>query len=105
MIYGLSIIISKVSRQLVHRSSRDSVSRTAAFTHVHTVQLDTLLLLLDPFSGHFSTTTSVSRYQKSKTSLGVNKARDDVVWDGSCISWTIRKQPAPRSKGRGSFSV
>ena len=39
VISGLSFIISKVSRKLVHRSSCDSVSRTAAFTHVHTVQL------------------------------------------------------------------
>jgi len=37
MIYGPSFIISKVSRQLVQRSSCDSVSRTAGFTHVHTV--------------------------------------------------------------------
>jgi len=42
-IYSPSFIISKVSRQLVHRSSCHSVSRTAAFTHVHTVQLNTLL--------------------------------------------------------------
>ena len=43
MIYDVSFIISKVIRQLVHRSSCGSVSRTAAFTHVHTVQLNTLL--------------------------------------------------------------
>ena len=96
MNYGLSFIISKVSRQLVHRSSCDSVSRTAAFTHVHTVQLNTLLHM---FNGLFSTTTWVSRYQKGKTSPHVNKARDDVVWDGSGISWTIRKQSAPCCKG------
>jgi len=38
-----------------------------------------LLLLLRPFNGLFSRTTSVSRYQKSKTSLDLNEARDDGV--------------------------
>ena len=53
-----------------------TVSRTAAFTHVHTVQLNTLLHM---FNGLFSTTTWVSRYQKGKTSLDLNEARDDGV--------------------------
>ena len=39
----------------------------------------------------------VSLYQKGKTSLDLNEARDDGVWDGSGISWTICKQSAPRS--------
>jgi len=38
-----------------------------------------LLLLLQPFNGLFSTTTWVSRYQKGKTSLDLNEARDDLV--------------------------
>jgi len=33
----------------------------------------------------------VSRYQKSKTSLDLNEARDDGFWDGSGFSWTICK--------------
>jgi len=37
----------------------------------------------------FSRTTWVSQYQKGKTSLDLNKVRDDGVWDGSGISWTI----------------
>ena len=49
-----------------------------------------------PFNGFFSRTTWVSRYQKGKTSLDLNEARDYRVWDGSGISWTICKQPAPR---------
>jgi len=38
-----------------------------------------LLLLLHPFIGLFSRTTWVSQYQKSKTSLDLNVARDDEV--------------------------
>jgi len=36
-------------------------------------------LLLHPFNGLFSGTTWVSRYQKGKTSLDFNEARDDGV--------------------------
>jgi len=37
---------------------------------------------LHPFNGLFSRTTWVSRYQKGKTSLDLNEARDDgvLVW-------------------------
>jgi len=49
-----------------------------------------------PFNGVFSRTTWVSRYQKGKTSLDLNKARDNGVWGCSGISWTICKQSAPR---------
>jgi len=35
--------------------------------------------LLHPFNGLFSGTTWVSQYQKGKTSLDLNKARDDGV--------------------------
>jgi len=34
---------------------------------------------MQPFNGVFSRTTSVSRYQKNKTSLDLNEARDDGV--------------------------
>ena len=55
-------------------------------------------LLIHPFNGLFSRTTWVSRYQKGKTSLDLNDARDDGGFcDGSGISWTIYKQSAPRS--------
>jgi len=46
----------------------------------------------------FSAAIWVSRYQRGKTSLDLNKARDDGFWDGSGISWTICKQSAPRSR-------
>jgi len=38
-----------------------------------------LLLLLHPFSGLFSRTAWVTQYQKGKTSLNLNEARDDGV--------------------------
>ena len=46
----------------------------------------------------FSRTTWVSQYQKGKTSLGLNDARDDGVLGCSGISWTIYKQSAPHSR-------
>ena len=58
----------------------------------------TITTILHPFIGLFSRTTWVSRYQKGKTSLDLNEARDDGVWDGSAISWTICKQSAPHSR-------
>jgi len=39
-----------------------------------------LLLLLHPFSGLFYRTIWARRYQKGKTSLDLNEARDDGVW-------------------------
>jgi len=56
------------------------------------------LLLLHPFNGLFSRTTWVSRHQKGKTSEDLNEARDYGVWGCSGISWTIRKQYAPRAR-------
>jgi len=38
-----------------------------------------ILLLLHPFNGLFSRTTWVSQYQKGKTRLDLNEARDDGV--------------------------
>jgi len=57
-----------------------------------------LLLLLHLFNGLFSRKTWVSQYQKGKTSLDLNEARDDGVLGCSDISWTISKQSAPRSR-------
>ena len=55
--------------------------------------------LLHPFDGlTFFGTTWVSQYQKGKTSLDLNEARDAGFWDGSGISWTICKQSAPCSR-------
>ena len=55
-------------------------------------------LLLHLFNGLFSRTTCVSQYQKGKTSLDLNEARDDGVLGCSGISGTICKQSAPRSR-------
>jgi len=57
-----------------------------------------LLLLLHHFNGLFSKTTWVSRYQKGKTRLDLNEARDDGVLGCSGIGWTICKQSAPRAR-------
>ena len=57
-----------------------------------------LLLLLHPFNSYISRTTWVSWYQKGKTSLDLNKAKDDRVSGCSGISWTICKQSAPRCR-------
>ena len=57
-----------------------------------------LLPQLLSFNGLFSRTTWVSRYQKGKTSLHLNEARDDGVLGCSGISWTICKQSAPHSR-------
>ena len=51
-----------------------------------------------PFNGLLSGTTQVSRYQKGRTSLDLNEARDDEVLGCYGISWTICKQSAPRSR-------
>jgi len=45
-----------------------------------------LLLLLHPFSGLFSMTTWVRRYQEGKTSLDLDEARDDGVLGRSGLS-------------------
>jgi len=49
-------------------------------------------------NGLFSRTTWISRNQKDKSSLDLNEARDDGVYDGSGISRTICKQSAPHSR-------
>ena len=54
--------------------------------------------LLHPFNSLFSRTAWVSWYQKGKTSLDLNEARDDGVLACGGISWTICKRSAPRSR-------
>ena len=58
----------------------------------------TLVLLQHHFSSLFSRTTWVSRYQRGKSSLDLNEAREMGFRDGSGISWTTCKQSAPRSR-------
>jgi len=57
-----------------------------------------LLLLLHQFNGLFSRTTWVSHYQKGKTSLYLNEAKDYGVLGCIGISWTTCKQSAPRCR-------
>jgi len=52
------------------------------------------LLLLHVFKDFFSRTIWVSRYQRGKTSLDLNEARDDEILGCSGISWTISKPSA-----------
>jgi len=54
---------------------------------IYDLLLHVLLLLLD---GLFSRTTWVSWYQKSKTSLDFNGARDDGILGCSGICWTMQ---------------
>ena len=56
------------------------------------------LLLVHSFNGLFFRTTWASQYQKGKTSMDLNEARDDGVLGCSGISWTICTQSAPHSR-------
>ena len=58
----------------------------------------TTTLLLHLFNRLFSRTTWISRYQKGKTGLDINEARDAEVLGCSGISWTICKQSASCSR-------
>ena len=52
------------------------IRRTECSSTKQVVDTSQLLLLLHPFTGLFSKTTGVSRYQKGKTSLDFTGARD-----------------------------
>ena len=83
-----------------HNDGRKRQRQTAAHIRLHSrppghatllgTALLLLLLLLDLFNGLFYRTTWVSQYQKGKTSLDLNEARDDGVLGCSGTSWTIR---------------
>jgi len=57
----------------------------SVYTHTHTHM----------FNGPCAGTTRVNWYQKGKTSLDLNEARDGGVLGCSSLSWTICKQSAP----------
>jgi len=61
-----------------------------------------LLLLLHPFSGLFSGTTWVSRYQKGKTSLDLNEATADgaIKRVCVCVRFNSIRVMWPNKKGR-----
>jgi len=63
----MAVVVADKCRQ-VHR-------HTHHYTHIHR-----LLLLQHLSNGLFSRTTSVSQYQKGKTTLDLNEARDDAVF-------------------------
>ena len=60
--------------------------------------MPTITATTNLFNDLLSRTTSISRYQKGKTSLHLNEARDDGVLGCSGISWTICKQSATRCR-------
>jgi len=70
-----------------------------------TNKINSTLLCTHPLNGLFSRTTWVSEYQKGKISLELNEARDDGILGCSGISWTIRKQSAPRCRPITTSSV
>jgi len=63
----MAVVVADKCRQ-VHRHTHN-------YTHIHR-----LLLLQHLSNGLFSRTTSVSQYQKGKTTLDLNEARDDAVF-------------------------
>ena len=72
-------------------------SQTGMFTHVKENKINTTITT--PVSQPLSQdNVGKPAYQKGKTSLDLNEARDDGVWGRSGISCTICKQSAPRSR-------
>jgi len=55
----------------------------------HTIYTSTTTKL-HPFNGLFSRTTRISRYQKGKTSLDLNEARDNGFWDAVASAGHIK---------------
>ena len=72
-------------------------SQSYSTSYYNSGNTTTTTTTLYPFNGLFSRITWVSWYQKGKTSLDLNEARDDAVWGCSGISGNIIKQSAPRS--------
>jgi len=62
------------------------------------VVLSEVTILLHPFNCLFSRTTWVSRYQKGKTSLDLNEARDDGVLGWQWHQLDHMQTTAPRSR-------
>ena len=89
--------VSSANEQHLHTQPQSTAAATNDL-HPGCVSEKTTKLLLHPFNDLFSRTTWVSWYQKSKTSLDLNEARDNGVLGCSGISWTTCKQYAPRSR-------
>jgi len=80
-----------IKRLCVCWCCRDVCSSFAADWCVLHILNATTTATTAPFNGFFSRTTWVNRYQKGKTSLDLNEARDDGVWGCSGMCWTICK--------------
>ena len=88
-----STLTTRLPSHPTYTSTQHDSTYTSLFARAAALQ--SLVYHTHPFNGLFSRTTQVSRYQKGKTSLDLNEARDDGV---SGISWTICKQSAPCSR-------
>ena len=93
--YSKTVPASQTDSSSLVGTRRSCSEQPASATFSQSINL---LLLLHRFNGLFSRTTCVSRYQKSKTGLDLNEARDDGVLGCGGISWTICNWAAPRSR-------
>ena len=99
-----NIYLHRVQYRCLHidvtfRCTFASVSYCIRWCDVATTILPLLLLLLHPFNSLYSSfATWVSRYQKDKTNMDLNEAREDRVLGCSGFIWTICKQSVRRCK-------
>jgi len=91
------LIVDEATAQASAGSTAGSMKPGTSRVHCKTVT-KIFYSLLHPFSGLVSRTAWVSRYQKGKTSLDLDEARDYGVLGCSGISWIICKQSAPCSR-------
>jgi len=86
------------SKQNDNRSDNKYVVHSWSVSVQLTFSLEILQAEYTPLNGIFSWTTWVSWYEKGKTSLDLNEARDDGDLGCCGISWTTCKQSAPPSR-------
>jgi len=80
---GIFLSVNGTVNRLISKSvslqTNQSASKFLFVSGTTTATVCCYLLLLHPFNGLFSRTIWVSRYQKGKTRLDLNEARDDGV--------------------------
>ena len=88
------LLCCKFSKKIMHVHATHYMTTTKYQGKVTlTDKMTTTTTTLHSFNGLFSKTTWISRYQKGKTSLDLNEARDDGILKCNDISWTIGKHP------------
>ena len=104
---NLSVLYTRISPQMLSYLqpsaagllTTSSARWASVYDHIFYVEFyNKLLHYYTHLVAYFFRTTWLSQYQKGKTSLDLNEARDDGVFGCSGISWTICKQSAPRSR-------